>query len=158
MISLDEKNDLEKIAATHEKCDAIVDYITSMSGNILPYDVRYIQGAYGDIDTSIYEDWINNVAEVRAALNVNSSPKVPIFQNGKTSAQALQYDTMYVNSLEYINYVAARLPTLIYEGNMDMQDGSTNAIHWLNLLAAPFGNGGITSVSIYDYLFVLSAI
>lgn len=125
-----------------------------MSGNVLPFDIRYVKKSYGDIDTTVHKDWIRDNSNVREALHVRTSLKRPMYQSGKASVRALLHDTMYVNSLKYIDYVAARIPTLIFEGNMDMQDGSTSALHWLNMLAAPYGNGGITSVRVILLIFL----
>lgn len=146
MIGDNKKEDPDYIEATTEKCNDIVDYIAKVSGNVLAYDVRYEKGNVGDINTGIYKTYFKTVPEVLKALHVEKTPMNPPFQDGSASQQALLYDIMHVHSLPYINYVASRIPTLVYSGNMDMQDGSENTVGWLDALDAPYGNKGINGV------------
>ena len=79
MIGSNAGGKIDAINATTNKCNDIVGYITSMSGNILPYDVRYISGGIGDIDIAPYTKYLSDNLDVQNALHVDSSPKKPIY-------------------------------------------------------------------------------
>jgi vitellogenic carboxypeptidase-like protein len=115
-------------------CSNIMGYITTVGGNVFPYDARIFGSDWDKIEdpTTNYFSISGKVNEIYDLIHVADSTKRPVFEmsSGRVGEafsddQLLDY-SWYVQELIY-----RKSPVLIYAGEFDSQDGPKTQEYWL---------------------------
>lgn len=130
---------VKDFAQSADTCAAIMDYISEVSGDVFPYDMRIFSEDWDLIEDPVVNYFTiqddTTLATIFAGIHVTDSTKEPVFEMSSGSVgEAFVND----NLLDYSSYVekliAAGSPVLIYAGEFDAQDGPKTQEFWLRRL------------------------
>jgi len=118
-------------------CAAPISYAQNVvGGDAFGYDMRIFGYDWDRVEAPVTDYFSSknpNEAAVYAAIHVENSTKVPVFEMGSDEVdQAMVYD----NLLNYVSYyelliVKHASPILIYDGEFDARDGAFTQNSWL---------------------------
>lgn len=139
----------ENWLTSYEKCSAIMGYIEEVSGavqydsaGVLAYDARIFSYDWDPSEQIVIDYFSTTNAQYQTiydSLHVSQSTKVPVFQMSSPEVhEAFISDNMVDYSEYLVNLVNAGVPTMIYAGEFDSQDGAKSVEPWLRKL--PFTN------------------
>ena len=122
------------LTKTADVCGAIMDYVETISDNVLAYNSRIFDYDFNPTEQVVVDIFTKStqVDAIYAALHVENSTKSPKFMFGNegvydhlVTKTMLDYSS-YFNYLIHINY-----PLLIMAGEFDMQDGASGQSVWM---------------------------
>ena len=122
------------LTATADKCGEIMDYIESISANVLPYNSRLFEYDWGPNEDAIVNIFTKStqVDKIYEAIHVSNSTKVPKFMFGNEQVYDHLVDKTMLDYSYLFNYlIDAKYPLLIMGGEFDMQDGASGQPVWM---------------------------
>jgi len=122
------------LTTTADTCGAIMDYVDTISDNILPYNSRIFDYDFDPLEDVVKLIFTNStqVDKIYEALHVENSTKVPKFMFGNGGVYEHLVDKTMTDYSRYYNYlIDAKYPFMIMAGEFDMQDGASGMPVWM---------------------------
>ena len=111
------------LTTTAATCGAIMDYVETISDNVLPYNSRIFDYDWDPKEEVVVKIFTNStqIAKIYEAIHVENSTKVPKFMFGNGEVYDHLVDkTMMDYSYLYNYLIDAKYPFLIMAGEFDM--------------------------------------
>jgi len=122
------------LTATADTCGAIMDYVETISDNVLPYNSMIFNYDFDPKEDVVKLIFTNStqVDKIYASLHVENSTKVPKFMFGNGEVYNHLVDKTMMDFSSYFNYlIDLKFPLLIMAGEFDMQDGASGMPAWM---------------------------
>jgi hypothetical protein len=120
-----------------DTCSNIMGYITSVTGNVFPYDSRIFGSDWDAVENPVtdYFTTSGKVEEIFKIIHVEDSTKRPVFEMSSGAVGLAFADDQLIDYSSYVEELIKReLPFLVYAGEFDSQDGPKTQEYWLRRL------------------------